>query len=201
MLKVTIKTRRRRTLCFDLECRPLAFWYEGMTTSEITAIGWKFSDEPEVHTLLLRSDGLFVQDEGDHLLSYRAAHTYFWGVLQEADLVYGHNIRGFDLPLFQAHLLRLELPLLPDLLTCDTLKDYPKRRAMSASLENLAGFYGLEGDKLKMSQPDWEAANRLTEDGIALARERVTSDVLLQEQLRNKLLELSILKAPRVWRG
>jgi hypothetical protein len=51
-------------------------------------------------------------------------------------------------------------------------------------------MYGIKGAKYTMSQPMWENANRLPTDGIALARKRVASDVLLQERLRAKLLDL-----------
>jgi hypothetical protein len=70
---------------------------------------------------------------------------------------------------------------------------------MSASLENLAAMYDLGGDKFSMSQPMWEAANKLTVAGVELARKRVASDVVLQERLRLKLLELGLLGAPRMW--
>jgi hypothetical protein len=47
------KVGQERLLVFDLENRPLAYWYDGETTSEITAFGWKWSDERRVHTMLL----------------------------------------------------------------------------------------------------------------------------------------------------
>lgn len=187
-----------RLLCFDLENRPLAYWYDGQTTSQITAFGWKWSDERKPRTMLLHPDGRYEVDDGD-MLSDRAAHERFRDLLVEAGIVYGHNIRRHDLPIMQAWLLRLELPLLPPLLTSDTCKDYPKRKDMSASLENLAATYGLPGAKFSMSQPMWEEANRLTPAGIALARKRVASDVLLQERLRDRLIELDLLGAPRTW--
>jgi hypothetical protein len=95
--------------------------------------------------------------------------------------------------------LRRQIKPLAPLRTTDTLKDYPRRGGMSASLESLAAMYGLKGKKYVMSQPMWENANRLTESGIELARKRVASDVLLQEKLRRKLLELGLLKPPRQW--
>lgn len=190
---------RLRSLCFDLENRPLAYWYDGQTTSEITAFGWKWSDETDVHTMLLKADGRFVCDD-DRTLSDHAAYERFRAILADAGLVYGHNIRRHDLPIFQAGLLRRSLPPLPQLLTTDTLRDYPKRNGLSASLENLAAMYGLDGEKFSMNQPAWEAANRLTKDGVGLARRRVVTDVLLQESLRDRLLELGLLATPRVWR-
>jgi hypothetical protein len=53
------KVGQERLLVFDLENRPLAYWYDGETTSEITAFGWKWSDERRVHTMLLQPDGRF----------------------------------------------------------------------------------------------------------------------------------------------
>lgn len=200
MLPKLRKAGALRVLGFDLENRPLAYWYDGETTSEITAMAWKWRHEQDVRTLLLLPDGRFINDEGGKRQASHA-HMTFREVLASADLVYGHNIRRHDLPMLQAHLLRLQLPTLPRLLTSDTLRDYPKRGGMSASLANLASFYGLEGEKKVMSQGDWEDANRLTTTGIPLARERVVGDVLLQESLRDKLLELAILKSPRVWAG
>jgi len=199
MIRATFRTRPTRALCFDLESRPSAFWFGDKTTSEITAFGWKWRDEPKPHALLLTKDGDFRDDAG-RTVSATAAYRAFRLALGTADLVYGHNIRGFDLPMFQAGLLRLQLPTLPQLRTTDTLKDYPKRRDMSASLENLAALYGLgDGGKLHLSNRDWEQANRLTPDGVEKAHARVVSDVLLQEKLRDRLLELGLLRPPRAW--
>lgn len=189
-----------RVLCWDLESRPSAFWVDGAVTAEITAFGWKWSDEKQVRTALLRPDGDFDCDGA--IVPDDSMYRAFVEVLAEAALVYGHNIRRFDLPLLNAGLLRRELPPLPPLLTCDTLRDYPKRKDMSASLENLAKVHGVDtdGGKKHMGTVDWERANRLTPAGVAEARERVASDVLLQERLRARLLELGLLKAPSVWR-
>ena len=187
------------TLCFDLENRPLAYWYDGQTTAEITAFGWKWTHEDEVHSLLLRNDGFFQHSTGARLTDTQA-YLLFYSALTSSGVVYGHNIRRHDLPMFQAGLLRRQLPILPELKTSDTLTDYPKRSGMSRSLENLAAMYELEGEKYNMSQPAWEKANRLSDDGMELARKRVVADVLLQERLRDKLLELTILRPSRVWR-
>lgn len=190
--------RGGRLLGFDFENRPLAYWYQGETTSEITAIGWKWLHEDEPHTLMLCASGRFQTEEGDRI-SDKKAYTQFAALLTEADVVFGHNIRKHDLPIFQAGLLRRELPPLPPILTTDTLRDIPKKNGLSASLANLSAMYGLEGEKQSMSHSDWELSNRLTDEGIALARGRVVGDVLLQEQLRAKLLDLNLLRAPRTW--
>lgn len=200
MIEVTFTTRPTRALCFDLESRPSAFWWGDKTTAQITAFGWKWEDDQAVNTMLLQADGSFVMDDGIHLDGV-LAYQRFTAVLTASDLVYGHNIRGFDLPLFQSGLQRRSLPKLPQLRTTDTLKDYPKRKDMSASLENLAKQHGIDGQggKKHMAIVDWEDANQLTPEGVVLARERVVSDVLLQEKLRARLIELDYLRPPRAW--
>ena len=187
------------SLCFDLENRPSAYWYDGQTTSEITAISWKWENEDRPRTLLLRHNDFFEDDEGK-LLPGDLAYVLFRDELFKAGVVYGHNIRRHDLPIFQASLIRRELPPLQPLLTSDTLKDLPKTGGMARSLDNLASMYGLPGKKFHLAQHDWERANQLTDEGLALARKRVESDVLLQERLREKLLELRLLRPAMVWR-
>lgn len=190
---------RKPTVCFDLENRPSAYWYDGQTTSEITAFGWKWDNQPEPRSMLLLRDGRFLTDTGRKVTVGRA-YRMFVDELSAASVVYGHNIRRHDLPMLNSGLQRLQQPMLPVLLTCDTLRDGPKRNGMAASLAAYAAMYDLGGHKLAMSQPEWEQANRLEPAGIDLARERVESDVMLQEKLRLKMLDLGLLRPPQWWR-
>lgn len=197
MSERTLK-KKLRVLGFDTESYPSSPWWGDATTWRMSAFAWKWSDEKTVHSLLKRSDGHWTADDGT-LYPADIAFSRFRDELVAADLVYGHNVRRHDLPRFNSGLLRLQLPVLPSILASDTLKDLPKRDAMSASLENLASMYGLKSSKMHMGTWGWEQANEQTEEGVALAKKRVTSDVLLHEQLRDKLLELNLLKPPRRW--
>lgn len=193
------KEPKRPELTFDLENRPSAYWYDGQTTSEITAFGWKFREEETPSTLLLRPNDFFEDDEGK-LLPGDLAYILFRDVICKAGVVVGHNIRRHDLPILQAGLWRRKLPLLPALMTTDTLRDIPKRNGMAASLDNLASMYGLPGKKFHLSQHDWEQANQLTDEGVVLARKRVSSDVLLQERLKDRLVEEGLLRPAKAWK-
>lgn len=186
-------------LGFDIENRPAAYWYPGETTAEITAICWKWRHEDDVHLLLLQRNNRWQRDGLKTTVDTRAAMRLISRVLGDAGIVYGHNIRGHDLPIIQGTLERLALPKLPSLLTCDTLKDYPKRKAKAASLEVLADELDLGADKKHMGVAQWEQSNRLEPEGLEETRERVVGDVLLQERLRDRLLELDYLAAPRRW--
>jgi hypothetical protein len=185
-------------LGFDLENRPLAYWYDGETTSEITAFGWKWVGEDAVKWMLRLRNDRFLCEDGRKMPPARA-YARFLTDLSSAALVFGHNIRRHDLPMLQAGLDRLQMPKMRPVLTCDTLKDLPRSNGRARSLEALAYEYELGGEKVSMPVPAWEQANKLIPEGVERARDRVVGDVLLQERLRAKLLDLCVLKPPRMW--
>lgn len=199
MIRVRISHRPLRLVCFDLESRPLAYWFDGRTTSEVTAFGWKWLDESDVQTMVLRADGRYECDDGRRI-TYRKAHERFGAVLASAGRVYGHNIRKFDLPMLAAWRIRLGLPPFEAMMTTDTLRDLPRKSEFSASLESMGEMYGIDVEKPRMPIPKWEKANQLRPDGVAAARNRVTYDVLLQEALRKRLIEEGVLREAREWK-
>jgi hypothetical protein len=181
-----------RVLDFDIENRPLSYWYDGKSTAEITAIAWWWigeDAEPECYCLDRRGRASAVA----MLEAFSAAYA-------EADLVTGHYIRRHDLPIIQAALVELELPLLGAKLSSDTRLDLVKFSDIAKSQEALGAMLGLESPKVGMTQSDWREANRLTADGIDKTRGRVIGDVVQHAELRAALLERGLLRAPRTWR-
>lgn len=191
-------THKMHVLDFDLENRPLSYWYDDATTAEITAFGWSWIGSDKISTMLLTREGTYEDDNG---VTWRPrdAMTRFRGLLEEADMVTGHYIRKHDLPLFQAALLEYDLETLSPILAQDTQRDLPKRKDLSASQESLAAMFGLADQKQGMTQDDWREANRLTTKGINAVRERVTSDVEQHKSLRQELLDRNLLKTPKIW--
>jgi hypothetical protein len=124
----------------------------------------------------------------------------FSAAYAEADLVTGHYIRRHDLPIIQAALVELELPLLGAKLSSDTRLDLVKFSDIAKSQEALGAMLGLEAPKVGMTQSDWREANRLTRRGIDKTRERVIGDVVQHAELREALLGRGLLRAPRHWR-
>lgn len=177
-----------RILDFDLECRPLNYSGQDFTNAEITAIacGWTDKDHVECWSLT----------PGKSPLGMLGLFKAMWN---EADMVTGHFIRGFDLPVINGSCIEHGVPPLTPKLTSDTYVDLTKRKYVSASQENLGDMLGLEAPKVGMSQADWREANRLTPEGIAKTRERVIGDVRQHKQLRKALLERALLKAPKMW--
>lgn len=187
--RIRIKARSLRVLDFDVECRPLHF-YGDYVSKEITAIAWAWTDQPDDVTCLLLGE----IDPIVMLLRFREA-------FETADVVTGHFIRGFDLPLIQGQLTEHQLPLLPEKLSHDTKLDLVKRHGFSGSQENIGAMLGLSNPKVGMNQATWRAANRLTPEGLELVRERVVGDVKQHIEMRKRLMDLGYLSGPKVWKG
>lgn len=186
--RLSVKARPLRILDFDCEARPL-HWISGdYVSKEITAIAWAWTDRPEDVTC-------YLLGECDPITMLRA----FLEAYDQADMVTGHYIRGYDLPMVNGALSEYQLPSLSDKLAQDTKTDLIRRAGLSSSQENLGVMLGLNHPKVGMDQRKWREANRLTPDGLARVRERVTGDVGQHIEMRQRLLDLGYLGPPRVW--
>lgn len=201
-----MRTAAPKILDFDIETRPLSFLGSDRTTDEVTAIAcaWIVNGKARDLTTWL----LDLDNDGTEMLEgFRERY-------EQADLVTGHYIRGFDLPTLNGAYMEYGYGPLPDKLSHDTKNDLRKRRAISASQENLgAMLYDTlpedESDrhwrylarKEKMTTPLWRKANRLTPEGLTETARRVSGDVRQHVELRRRLLELGWLDAPKVWRS
>lgn len=196
--------RKPKILDFDIEVRPLAFYGGDQVTKQVTAIAWAWAeDDPYIESRLL-GDPIQVGETSDGLGIYRTATVddlldEFIPVLLSADVVTGHFIRGFDLPVLNAQLLRLRRPGLPTLTTEDTKGDLDKMSGISKSQENLGATLGTPAPKVGMNTAAWEAGNTLTREGRDLVRERVEGDVSQHLQLRRELIEAGFLGRTRAW--
>jgi DNA polymerase elongation subunit (family B) len=189
-------TGRIRILDFDCECRPIA-WYGGdWVTKQPTAIAWKFIGERgRVYVAVIGEsyDPRNVLDEEAAMLErFRAAYD-------AADIVTGHFIRGFDLPLLNGALMRLGLPLLGAKDTQDTKLDLVKGQGISKSQENLGAMYELRHPKVGMNTGLWMKGNLLLPDGIEATKKRVVGDVRQHIELRQAMLDRGHLMAAAPW--
>lgn len=205
-----------KILDFDIETRPLSFLGSDRTTDEPTAIScaWIVNGRArQQKTWLLEfSNDAEWHDSALYMLeSFRERYD-------EADMVTGHYIRGFDLSTLNGAYMEHGLPPLDDKLTHDTKNDLRKRRAISASQENLGAMLydelvrnGNEAEARKhwrylarkegMNSAIWREANRLTPEGLIQTKRRVEGDVKQHVQLRERLLMLHWLDRPKVWRS
>lgn len=192
------ESRSLRILDFDFESRPLHHAGHDWTSAEITAMAWSWIGSGDVDYVLLQRDGKYAPRRGKKLAAAEAL-AHMRDLLEEADFVTGHYIRKFDLPLLQGQLLEAGLRPLGPVMAQDTKVDLVRVKDLSVSQKNLAAMHGLDEQKVDMSQDDWRRANRLTDEGIAKARERVTGDIVQHIAERAYLLEQGALKPPRRW--
>jgi len=182
-------TRRLRLLAFDVECLP-GHWIGGDYVSKIiTAAAWKWLGEAGVQATT------HYQEPAEAIATRLAVE------IMQADMVFGHYIRGFDLPLVNGNLLRGGSSPLQPVLAQDTKLDLIKTHGRSLSQRNLADMIGVEDPKIDVTLYEWEAFNTrvpgFEEKGII----RVTGDVAQNIAMRARLIELGWLGPPGVWDG
>jgi hypothetical protein len=188
--RVTIPYRPSRVLDFDIENRPLSYLGSDWTTAEVTAIAWAWTDRPQNVTVYLL---------GEHELPLIL--NAFVDAYRQADMVTGHYITGHDLPMLNGALMECLLPPLPDKMVQDTKTHMIRSKGLSLSQESLGAMFRLEHDKVQMNQSKWRAANRLTPEGLAEVRRRVTGDVQQHIELRRELLAKGYLAPSSMWKS
>jgi len=116
---------------------------------------------------------------------------------QQADIVTGHNILKFDLPVLNAECMRVGLPKLRGVYAQDTMR-FPKSKGFKKGMDNVAGLLGTEEHKHAMDWQQWEDA--YAEPGWPEVIERCTSDVRMHMQMREKMSDRGWLKGPVYWK-
>jgi DNA polymerase elongation subunit (family B) len=188
---------RVRILDFDIEVRPMAFYGGDFVTKQPTAIAWKWIGERSRVEVRLVGESF---DTRQTMAEEVALLEEFRQVYLEADIVTGHYIRGFDLPVLNARMMRHGLPMLETRLAQDTKGDLAKAHGVSKSQENLGAMFELRHPKVGMNTTKWELGNALTSEGLAETRKRVVGDVRQHIEMRRVMLERGYLAPrPKAW--
>jgi hypothetical protein len=191
-VRIRQTSRRIRTLDFDIETRLIGFHRAGKfkpAGCEPTSIACSWYGEEKIHVWLQPESTVREMLEG------------FLPFYNEAEMVTGHYVRKFDLPILNGMLLELGMSALGDKLVHDTKLDLFKLAGIGASQENLSGMYGLPAEKYHMGDYRWRRATRLLPDGIEETRKRVMGDVIQHKLLRAELIAKKALGPPKLWRS
>lgn len=186
--------RPLRILDLDIENRPLTYWQPDRPTADITAIAWMWADDHE---------SLTVRALGE--VSQRKMLQDFAEVYAQADIVTGHYLTRHDLPIINGALYEHGLPLLGSKRASDTKTHMFTKADIPATQEYLLELLdpqcplGIELVKYHMTQDKWRRANRLTKEGIALTKKRVTTDVHAHVHMREAMLDRGWLGFPTIW--
>jgi len=175
-----------RVLYFDLECKP-GHWIGGDYVSKIiTAGAYAFGeDDPTVLTHYEVLPGDIAREIAN--------------AVRSADLVVGHYIRGFDLPLLNGELLRAEEPPLGPVLSHDTKEDLYPAHGRSKSQKNLGADLKLDNPKIEVTLAEWEGFNGRYPGFEEKIIERVVGDVVQNRELRLALIDIGWIGPPTIW--
>ncbi len=182
--------RQLRILDFDCEARPDAYLGGDLTTRSLTAIAACWADDPEgtMQVWALTAKG------GSHRKQLRRMLESFRVMYDQADIVTGHNILRYDLPVISGSMVYAGLAPLGSTMASDTQLHGPKAAlSYSRSMENMGDMFGLVDGKHHMNNTTWKRANTLDAEHVAVTIERVTSDVRMHVQLRAAMVEAGLL--------
>lgn len=115
-----------------------------------------------------------------------------------ADVLTGHNIERFDLPIINAECMRLGLPPVKNVMVQDTMR-LARSKGFKKGLDNISRLLDVPSEKLALDWQSWQEG--YDEDGWQTIRRRCESDVILHKQTRERLLGLDVLKPARIWAG
>ncbi len=182
----------RRVLDFDIET--VASGFADPSWVPQTCIAWAYSWVGEEHTTV---EALPVASWQDRSVRHRFLAPLLEAI-EEADVLTGHNIVRFDLPVLNAECMRLGHPPISPTLTQDTIK-FPKSTGFKKGLDNLGILFEVDEHKMPLNWQEWQDA--YGEWNLKTVKERVVSDVVMHKQLREALRAENLLQVPRFWKG
>jgi DNA polymerase elongation subunit (family B) len=181
--------RTLRTLAFDLETLAAGFADPDWVPQKITCAAWSWVDEKRVHSVITDKDGFFSA----RLRAERLRP--FLDVLATADVVMGHNLLRFDLPVLNAEMLRCGVNPLKPIRVQDTIR-LPKTKGLKKGQDNLSTVLGTTAQKQAMTWAEWDMAYE--EDGWREIRSRAESDVVQNKEMWQRMKDEGWSK-PAVW--
>jgi len=121
----------------------------------------------------------------------------FLAAYNDADILTGHNLIRFDLPVLNADLLRNGYPPLSPKLVQDTMR-IVKTKGFKKGQDNLSTLLDNPIQKMPLNWQEWQDAYE--EPGWETVIERCVSDVRGHKILRARMLERGWVKPAVMWR-
>jgi len=182
-----------RVLDFDIETMAAGFADPQWVPQKVTCIAWSWVGSDEVKVMTCGgSVGLYERPKRRRLLLEVFLKDY-----AAADMVTGHNLLRFDLPILNADAMRLGLAPLTPVRVQDTMRVL-RTKGFKKGLDNLAGLVRTYERKLSMDWQQWEDA--YAEPGWPVVMDRARSDVVMHKEVRAAMLERGWLRPPTWWR-
>lgn len=182
-----------RILLYDIETSPLHGYawrkYDDNLLaitrySEVLTTSWKMLDDSKVHSLV-RKD-LYAKVNGDKALCRSMSE-----LMEDVDMVVGHNIDGFDAPTLNARFAIHGINPPPNVAVVDTLKIARKYfKFPGNSLNDLAQYLDI-GQKHKTDKGLWLRCMEHDPKAFQEMRKYNEQDVVLLEKVFKKLVKFA----------
>jgi DNA polymerase elongation subunit (family B) len=190
-MKLKLSTEPARILDFDVETVAAGFADPNWVPQKITCVAFSWIGEEKVTSHICTTKGLYEKpDLRAYMLSKLIAE------IRKADMVTGHNLIRFDLPVVNAECLRLGIEPLGEVLVQDTMR-LVRAKGFKKGQDNIGQLLKLPAEKQSMTWQQWQ--DGYEEPNWKTIRSRCESDVLMHKQMRTRLLELGWLKPPKRW--
>lgn len=191
--EVKVRGNNEKILDFDIETVAAGFADPDWVPQKITCVAWSWIGSDEVESRICGPTGIFgdPNKRTEMLIPLLDA-------INEANMLTGHNIGRFDLPILNAEAMRLGLKPIREVLIEDTMR-LARSKGFKKGQDNLGRLLKTDGEKLALDWQAWQDA--YDEDGWGTIRERCESDVLQHKQVREALKVHDYLKPPRYWRA
>jgi DNA polymerase elongation subunit (family B) len=183
---------RNRILDFDVETIAAGFADPQWVPQKITCVAWSWVGEDKVHSRICGTDGIYHAPHKRRRMLEALVEA-----INEADVLTGHNILRFDLPVINSECLRLGMQPLGIQRVHDTM-NIVKTKGFKKGQDVLIELNDIPLRKMALSWQGWEQA--YSETGWKTVRERCESDVLGHKMLYQRMTELGWLKGERKWR-
>jgi DNA polymerase elongation subunit (family B) len=180
-----------KILDFDLETIAAGFADPEWVPQKITCAAWSWIGEKEVRVEICTPLGLFGKPE----LRVKMLKPLVEAI-NEADMLTGHNLIRFDLPVLQSELLRLGLSPLGPQLVQDTIR-IVKTKGFKKGQDNLGALLKSKQQKLSLSWQNWEDA--YDEKDWPTIKERASKDVIQHKEVREEMIKDKWLRKPIMW--
>ena len=191
-ISLKISPREAKILDFDLETIAAGFADPDWVPQKITAAAWSWVDEDNVKVRISTPEGLFGKPElrAEMLRPLLEA-------IEEADILTGHNLLRYDLPILNAECMRLRLPPLKPQVVQDTMR-IQRTKGFKKGQDNISVLLKIPEKKLALSWQEWQDA--YDEPDWGTVKERVVSDIIQHKLVREEMISLGWLKHPVLWR-
>lgn len=180
-----------RILDWDIETVAAGFADPQWVPHKITCVAWSWIGSDEIQARISTSEGLFSRPERRAKMLEPLLEA-----ISEADMVTGHNLIRFDLPVLNSECLRLGFPSLGSVLVQDTMR-FVKTKGFKKGQDNISFLLEVPINKLPLSWQQWQDAYE--EKGWATVVERCKSDVAGHKLMRQEMLDKGWLRAPVRW--